>query len=150
MTRCCVVAGWRPTVLRLVSLGLRQMQCEGAGIAKCSSTDVDVLVADGGSYDDSTACHQVFQRQLKKSGSVSKALEAVVALQRDAKAGTVRTLEEEKRLTSLVSCRLLSRCKSFIEAGRGQLAAFGLLTSSCVISAPESPFRKRTSTLLGC
>ena len=39
---------------------------------------------------------------------MGKALEAVIALQRDAKAGTVRTLEEEKRFTSLVRLCLLS------------------------------------------
>ncbi len=77
-----------------------------------------------------TACVQVFQRQSKKSGSLSKALEAVVALQRDAKAGTVRTLDEQKRFTSLVRCRLLSTCKSFIKLGRRQSGAFGLRKSS--------------------
>ena len=59
----------------------------------------------------------MFRRQLHKSNSVSKALEAVCAAQRDAKAGVIRTVEEEKRFTSLVSCRLLTYCLQLVTQG---------------------------------
>ena len=50
---------------------------------------------------------QVFQRQLSKSGPVSKAFAAVAAAQRDVQVQALHTSEEEKRFTSLVSMWLL-------------------------------------------